>query len=96
MEDNIIMVNSKISELPLDKSPVNVTYNQDQIPLNNPSKLNKLYPPDMMLPLLIIIVIHLFILIPFLSHQVRGYKASPSNKNTNRNQEKNIKGTIEI
>lgn len=94
VEDNIRMLNLKISELPLDKTPVNVTYNEGQIPLNNPSKLNKLYPPKQLLPLFIIAIIHLFILIPFLLHQVRGYKSSSSPKKSK--QSKSTTGTIEI
>ncbi|SEB06564.1 hypothetical protein SAMN05443667_11922 [Flavobacterium gillisiae] len=78
VEANIKLINSKIEELPLDKTLLNVSYNKKQLPLNSPSKLNKLFPPDLALPLAIIIVIHIFILIPFLSHKVRGYRNSAS------------------
>ena len=76
VEANIKLINSKIEELPLDKTLLNVSYNKKQLPLNSPSKLNKQFPPDLALPLFIIIAIHLFILIPFLSHKVRGYRNS--------------------
>jgi len=101
VEENTALINTKIAELPLDKTPFEVSFNKNQIPLNSPSKLNKLYPPEIALPLIIILIIHLFILIPFLSHKVRGYKNStPKNKtNTSSNKgtsEKKQKGTIEL
>jgi hypothetical protein len=101
VEENTALINTKIAELPLDKKPFEVSFNKNQIPLNSPSKLNKFYPPQIALPLIIILIIHLFILIPFLSHKVRGYKnSSPKNKtNTTSNKgtsEKKQKGTIEL
>lgn len=97
IEDNVKLINSKIAELPLDKTEIKVDFDKKQLPLNSPTKLNKRFPPDIMLPLIIIIVIHLFILIPFLSHQVRGYKSSTPNsiKKGTANESKR-KGTIEI
>jgi hypothetical protein len=101
VEENIGLINTKIEELPLDKTPIEVSFNKNQIPLNNPTKLNKLYPPQITLPLIVIIIIHLFILIPFLSHKVRGYKNSTPKNNSNPNNskgniEKKQKGTIEL
>ena len=101
VEENIGLINTKIEELPLDKTPIEVSFNKNQIPLNNPTKLNKLYPPQITLPLIVIIIIHLFILIPFLSHKVRGYKNSTTKNNSNPNNskgniEKKQKGTIEL
>jgi hypothetical protein len=99
VDQNIGLINTKIEELPLDKTPIKVSLNKSQIPLNDPFKLNKLYPPQIVLPLIVIIIIHLFILIPFLSHKVRGYKNSSSKSNSNNskgNIEKKQKGTIEL
>ena len=101
VEENIGLINTKIEELPLDKTPIEVSFNKNQIPLNNPTKLNKLYPPQITLSLIVIIIIHLFILIPFLSHKVRGYKNSTPKNNSNPNNskgniEKKQKGTIEL
>ena len=99
IEENIGLINTKIEELPVDKTPIKVSFDKNQIPLNNPIKLNKLYPPKIALPLIIIIIIHLFILIPFLSHKVRGYKNSTPKSNFNNSKgtsEKKQKGTIEL
>lgn len=84
------LINSKIGELPIDKTPITISYNKKLLPLNNPSKLNKLFPPDYTLPLIIIAIVHLFILIPFFSHKVRGYK-NGTTKGVNRRL-----GTIEL
>ena len=99
VEENIGLINTKIAELPLDKTPIKVSFNKNQIPLNSPTKLNKLYPPQITLPLIVIIIIHLFILIPFLSHKVRGYKNSTPRNNSNNSKgttEKKQKGSIEL
>ena len=99
VDENIGLINSKIEELPIDKTPIKVSLNKSQIPLNDFFKLNKLYPPKIVLPLIVIIIIHLFILIPFLSHKVRGYKNSSSKSSSNNSKghvEKKQKGTIEL
>ena len=41
-----------------------------QLPLNNPLELNKMYKPDFMIPALVILFIHLFILIPFFNFKI--------------------------
>ena len=66
------LINSKIEELPLDKTPIPVSYNNALLPLNNPGELNKTFPPNYTLPLIIIVFLHIFILIPFFSYKVRG------------------------
>ena len=76
VEENIVLINSKIAELPLDKTPIEVSFDKNQIPLNSPSKLNKMYPPQIAIPFITILLLHLFILIPFLSHNVRAYRNS--------------------
>jgi hypothetical protein len=72
VEDNLSMINSKIEELPLDRTLIIPSYNKNQLPLNSPARLSKLYPPEFTLPLIVIVVIHLFILIPFLTKKIRG------------------------
>ena len=64
-------VNAKITELPLDKEPLVLNMSKKQLPLNNPLELNKMYKPDFMIPALVILFIHLFILIPFFTYKVR-------------------------
>jgi hypothetical protein len=103
VDENTTLINTKIAQLPVDKTPIIVSFNKNQIPLNSLSKLNKLYPPQIALPLIITFIIHLFILIPFLSYKVRGYKNSTPKNRTNTNNssnkgasEKKQKGTIEL
>lgn len=95
VEENNKLINSKIEELPLDKTPIQISYNKKLLPLNNPEKLNKIFHPNYILPLIIIIVIHLFILIPFLSHKVRGYNNSGKSKKGSKGISTQ-RGTIEI
>jgi hypothetical protein len=71
--NSLTYVNSKIKELPVDKTEINISFDQNQLPLNSPIELNKQFPPDMKLPLMIIVIIHLFILIPFLFKKIKVY-----------------------
>jgi amino acid transporter len=73
VEDNLKTINSKIAELPLDKSEIKIDYNKNQLPLNSPKKLNLKYPPNYLFPTLIIILIHIFILIPFFVWRIKIY-----------------------
>ena len=95
VEENSKLINSKIEELPLDKTTIKISYNKKLLPLNNPEKLNKIFHPNYILPLIIIIIIHLFILIPFLSHKVRGYNNSSKSKKDSKGTSTQ-RGTIEI
>ncbi|MBA4319915.1 MAG: hypothetical protein C0412_16065 [Flavobacterium sp.] len=87
------LINSKLEELPLDKTPISISYNKKLVPLNNPGELNKLFPPNYTLPLIILVIIHLFILMPFLLYKVRGGYGSNSKKVNGKG--KQI-GTIEL
>jgi hypothetical protein len=93
IEENLTIINAKIAELPFDKTSIVVPSYKNQIPLNNPNKLNKLYPPKIALPLFIILMTHLFILIPFFTEKIRTYTTN-SNKETLKKTKQ--KGTIEI
>ena len=95
VEENNKLINSKIEELPLDNTPIKISYVKKLLPLNNPEKLNKIFHPNYILPLIIIIVIHLFILIPFLSQKVRGYNNSIKSKKDSKGVSTQ-RGTIEI
>lgn len=90
VDESSKLINSKIKELPIDNTPITVSYNKRLLPLNNPAELNKLFPPDYTLPLIIIVILHLFILIPFFSFKVRGY-GEGNTKGRNKQ-----KGTIEL
>lgn len=67
------LINSKIEELTLDKTPITDSYNPELLPLHNPVELNKLFPPNYTLPLIIIVILHLSILISFFLFKVRDY-----------------------
>lgn len=98
VDDNINNINKNIEELPLNKTPLTFRFNQNQLPLSNPKELNKLYPPDYKIALIVILLTHIFILIPFFSHKVRGYVNSSNKKNKIDSQSENISkgGSIEI
>lgn len=100
VDANVKLINSKIEDLPLDKTKINITYNKNILPLNNPFKLNKQFQPNFLVPFAVIVIIHLFILIPFLSHKVRGYKKNSSDKQNRGNRSERgtnqRKGTIEL
>ena len=72
--DSYELLNKKLSELPINKSPEPVSINKMQLPLDSFTELNKQYPPNWLLPALAVVVIHLFILIPFFLYKVRVYR----------------------
>lgn len=74
--NSVNYVNSKIKELPLDKTEIKISFNQNQLPLNNPIELNKRFPPNFAFPFIIILLIHLFILIPFIFRKIVIYPPS--------------------
>ncbi len=81
VEDNIKSINSKIAELPLNKTEIKIGFNKKQLPLNSPSKLNAIpqFKPNYLLPTLFIILTHLFILIPFFTWRIVDYVKSNDN-----------------
>jgi len=69
------LVNEKIKELPVDNEPIKVTISDKDLPLNSPIALAKIYSPDYLLPLIIILIMHAFILIPYFTYRVRKYNS---------------------
>jgi hypothetical protein len=94
VEENINMINAKLKELPIDNKPVIVSYNNEQLPLNNPSKLNEVFPPNYTLPMIVVVITHLFLLLPFFYHKVRGYGSKTNRNDISENLQR--PGTIEI
>lgn len=98
--DSYLKVNEKIKELPLDKTAIKLQMDQRQLPLNNPLELNKIYHPNYLIPALLVLLTHLFILIPFFTHRVRVYINSKNNSGKKGNLQSGTsqtsKGTIEL
>jgi hypothetical protein len=81
VDNNIRSINSKIAELPLNKTEIEVDFDRTQLPLNSPSKLNAIpeYKPNYLIPTILIILTHLFILIPFFTWRIVDYVKSNGN-----------------
>lgn len=98
--DSYLKVNEKIKELPLDKTPIKLKMDQRQLPLNNPLELNRIYQPNYLIPALLVLLTHVFILIPFFTYKVRVYQNSKGCFGTKgklpNGSEQKTKGTIEI
>ena len=56
--------------------------NPTQVPINQFFALNKIYPPNWLLPIIAVVVIHLFILIPFFLYKVRVYVDNNPDENS--------------
>jgi len=82
--NSLTYVNKKLSALPLDTSSIENQLLTNPLPLNNPSKLNKLYPSNSLVPNLFVLFMNLFILIPFIFEKVRKYNASVPNTNVHK------------
>lgn len=71
VDSNVVFVNAKLSQLPLDKSELgSLGFEKSQLPLSSPLELNKKFQPNLALPLGIVLLSHLFILIPFFSKKI--------------------------
>ncbi|WKK60380.1 MULTISPECIES: hypothetical protein [unclassified Sphingobacterium] len=75
-------INAKINELPAKKKGIEFNKTMDDLPLNNPIRLAKLFRPEYLLPAIAVIVMHLFILIPFFTYKIRMYSKSTTDNNT--------------
>ncbi|MFC6269439.1 hypothetical protein [Frigoriflavimonas asaccharolytica] len=99
VEDSYEKVNEKIKMLPLNNNPILLSVDNHQLPLNNPLELNKIYSPNYLIPALLVLITHLFILIPFFTHKIRVYVKPKSGSNDGdgkKNGELKTNGTIEI
>lgn len=67
------IVDKKLSELPVDKSPIPLSkLPNNTLPLNNPFKLSVLYPPNYGFTIAILIFLHFGILLSFFLTKTRG------------------------
>lgn len=73
IKDSYDVLNSKLEKLPFVEEKVVLELNEQQLPLNSFTALNKLFPPSWGLPIIAVVIIHLFILIPFFLYKVRKY-----------------------
>lgn len=66
-------LNQKMAELPYSKTPVTLKDNKEITKINDPMEMLK-ESKDFWLPLLFVLITHLFILIPYFTYKVRKYK----------------------
>lgn len=71
MDENVKRVNEKLAELPLNKEPIQVKFNTNQLPLDSPTQLAKIYKPNYTFTFIIILLIHLGILLAFILDKTR-------------------------
>lgn len=76
VDESTAKVNEKIQELPIDNDPIVVNYSKENLPLNNPKAFNQKFTPNYIIPILVVLLIHAFILIPFFTEKVRAYTTS--------------------
>ncbi|SKC08078.1 hypothetical protein SAMN05660841_04092 [Sphingobacterium nematocida] len=84
-------INARIKELPVQKESIKIAYSGTHIPLDNPFQLAKQYKPNYLIPAIVVLIMHLFILIPFFTHKIRIYP-----KSSNQRDENSRSGAIEL
>ena len=73
-----------MAELPFNKDTLSVNVATTKIPLDSPSKIKELYPnSNSLLSSMIIVVIHIFLLIPFFMQEIRVYSSNKATSKTN-------------
>lgn len=78
VDTNKNSVNDLLKNLPLNKSPLgnsDITYNKNQLPLNDVKEMYNKYakPNDYILPLIVILITHIFLLFPFYNEEIEEY-----------------------
>lgn len=73
VDKSLQVINKMIGELPTPAPAITASYDKTDLPLSSPSALNKIYKPDYMVPFLVILIIHAFLLITFYYKQIRVY-----------------------
>lgn len=76
-------INARIKELPVQKEPIKIAHSGTHIPLDNPFQLAKQYKPNYFIPAIVVLIMHLFILIPFFTHKIRIYPKSSIQRDEN-------------
>jgi amino acid transporter len=84
-------INARIKELPVKKESIVLASQSESIPLDNPFQLAQIYAPNYIVPAVIVMIMHLFILIPFFTHKIRIYQ-----KVSDELDSKTHKGAIEL
>ncbi|GGH20419.1 hypothetical protein FAZ19_09880 [Sphingobacterium alkalisoli] len=91
LEETEVYINARIKELPVQKEQITMVQRNASLPLDHPVRLAQLHKPDYLVPAVIVLIMHLFILIPFFTHKIRIYpRLSEGDSNHAR------KGTIEL
>lgn len=80
IERSYASVNEKLDELPREVAHFEYEEGIDTLPLNDPIALNEMYKPDYIIPSVSVVLLHLFILIPFFTHRVRKYNKTNKEK----------------
>lgn len=71
IDSSLTTVNLKLKQLPIDKSGLSgVEFTKSSLPLNSPFELSKKFKPNYVIPIGIVLITHLFILMPFFFRQV--------------------------
>lgn len=94
VEQTTNTINTKIADLPLANDKISFSFNKDVLPLSNPKKLANYYPPNYLVPILVILIIHLFLILPFIFHTIRKYGGGGNEKIFESSEETNMKKQI--
>ena len=78
------LVNENLSQLPMQEEPLTYAGAPKGLPLDSFWQLNKHYTPNYLIPLLVVVAIHLFILIPYFTYKVRAYVGKEENQEDKR------------
>jgi hypothetical protein len=91
VEKSTNIINEKIKELPLNNNPVKFSFNKNTLALSSPSLMRKQFDGNIILPFILIVIIHFFLILPFVTQKVRIY-TKPSS--SGRNFKKDVKNKI--
>lgn len=90
VEKSLGIINKRVELLPIDNQAIEVEYDRSQLPLNDPKQMFVKYNFNWIVPIVVSLLIHLFLLLPFYMKRIREY----GNKGVNPGQKSEL--TIEI
>lgn len=71
--NSVKAINQNVQKLPYRNTPLQVEVDDSLLPLNEPVELYEKFKPSLAIPSAVVLVTHLFILIPFFTKNVRDY-----------------------
>lgn len=73
-------LNTRLNQFPFQTRDISIEYDKAMLPLNNPIQLINRYNPDFAIPVSVVLIIHFFLILPFVFKPIRVYSKESKSK----------------